>query len=231
MSFVAHAGAPLAALALVATVSSLAQTSSIDGLNAERIFGIMPNFATVNVPTPSTAPLTRKQKWNLAWKESIDPFNLVNAAIGAGFSQIGDQTPSYGNGGAAFAKRYGAALADFTTQNVFSAGVLANLLHQDPRYFRKGPEYGVLHRVGYSVTRIAVARQDSGKQAFNTSGIFGMMLGIGASNLYYPKSSVNWEVMEGRITTSLTGSLIGNLTSEFWPDLQRFFHKHHVPLT
>ena len=213
------------------TVSAWAQTPPGDGLNEERIFGIMPNFATVNVPTPATAPLTRKQKWNLAWKESIDPFNLVNAAIGAGFSQAGNQTPSYGGGGAAYAKRYGAALADLTTQNVFSAGVFANLLHQDPRYFRKGPEFSVLHRVGYSLSRIAVARQDSGKQAFNASGIFGMMLGIGASNLYYPKASVNWEVMEGRITTSLTGSLIGNLTSEFWPDLQRFFHKYHVPLT
>ncbi len=59
--------------------------------------------------------------------------------MAAGFSQMGNQTPKYGEGGRAYGKRVGAALADFGTQNVFSAGLLANLLHQDPRYYRKGP--------------------------------------------------------------------------------------------
>jgi len=44
----------------------------------------------------------------------------------------GNEDPKYGNGGAAYAKRYGAAMADFTTQNLFSAAVLASVLHQDP---------------------------------------------------------------------------------------------------
>ena len=58
-----------------------------------------------------------------------------------------------------------------------------------------------------------------------------MALGIAASNLYYPRASVKWEVMSGRVVTSLTSNVIGNLTSEFWPDLQKFLHRHHVPLT
>ena len=201
---------------------------SANGLNEERILGVMPNYATVNNPTHLTPPLTAKQKWNLALQESIDPFNLANAVLATGFSQMGDQTPKYGEGAAAFGKRYGAALADFATQNVFSAGVLACLLHQDPRYFRLGPEHNVLHRIGYSASRLVVARQDSGASAFNASGIFGMMLGIVASNAYYPSASVSGEVMLGRVETSLTGGLIGNLTSEFWPDCQLWMH-HHRP--
>lgn len=205
--------------------------NSSSGLNEERILGVMPNYATVNHPTAQTLSLTAKQKWMLAVRESIDPFNLGNAILASGFSQIGDQTPKYGEGGAAFGERYGAALADFATQNIFSAGILACLLHQDPRYFREGPEYGVLHRIGYSISRLAIARQDSGKNAFNASGIFGMALGIAVSNAYYPTASVSGEVMLGRVETSLTGGLIGNLTSEFWPDLQlwmshrRFLHR------
>jgi hypothetical protein len=36
--------------------------------------------------------------------------------------------------------------------------------------------------------------------------------------------------MLGRIQTSLTGDIIGNLMSEFWPDIQRkFFHRRHRP--
>ncbi|MBS1876311.1 MAG: hypothetical protein JSU00_24060 [Acidobacteria bacterium] len=209
-----------------------AQTSAADdGLEVERIFGVMPNYGTVNYPTSRTPALTVKQKWLLAWRETVDPFNFANAAIGAGLSQMGDQTPSYGEGMGNYGKRYAAAVADLSTQNMFSAGVLASVLRQDPRYFRKGPEYSPLYRVGYSLSRVVVARQDSGRATFNTAGIGGMALGIAASNLYYPRASVKWEVMSGRVVTSLTSNVIGNLTSEFWPDLQKFLHRHHVPLT
>jgi hypothetical protein len=53
-----------------------------------------------------------------------------------------------------------------------------------------------------------------------------MMMGIAASNLYYPSASVRGTVMAGRLYTSLLGSVIGNVTSEFWPDVQKkFFHR------
>jgi hypothetical protein len=199
---------------------------SSSGLNEERILFVLPNYATVNDPTSFTKPLTPKQKWNLVVRETIDPFNLADAAIAAGFSQVENQTPKYGEGGRAYAQRYGAALADFATQNLFSAGILACVLHQDPRYFRMGPTHSVLRRVEYSVSRLVVARQDSGAAAFNASGIFGMMLGIAASNAYYPAPSRRGEVMLARLNTSLTGGLIGNLTSEFWPDFQLWAHRH-----
>ena len=59
------------------------------------------------------------------------------------------------------------------------------------------------------------------------SGIGGMMMGIAASNLYYPAASVSGSVMAGRISTSMMGGAIGNLMSEFWPDLQQKFFKKH----
>jgi hypothetical protein len=198
--------------------------------NEERILGVIPDFQTVTETHGGghAAPLTGKQKWSLAVKETMDPFNLLNAAMGAGFSQAGNQTPKYGEGGPAFGKRYGAAVADFATQNFFSAGVLANLLHQDPRYFRKGSESKVPGRILYSISRLVICRQDSGESAFNASGIFGMSMGIAASNLYYPSASVRGRVMVGRVETSLFGGLTGNLMSEFWPDIQRkLFHRKH----
>jgi hypothetical protein len=192
----------------------------------DRILGVIPNYQTVNDATSPVAPLTPRQKWNLALRETLDPFNIANSVVGAGFSQMGNQTPKYGQGGRAFSLRFGAAWADLATQNFFSAGVLATVLHQDPRYYRRGPRSGVMKRVAYSVSRLAVARQDSGRNAFNASGIFGMGLGIAASNAYYPAQSVRGEVMLARLSTSVTGGIIGNLMSEFWPDIQKkFFHK------
>jgi hypothetical protein len=77
---------------------------------------------------------------------------------------------------------------------------------------------------------VAVTRNDSGAEAFNACGIFGMAMGIAASNLYYPSRSIRGSVMAGRVTTSLTGGVIGNLMSEFWPDIQKkFFHRKHAP--
>jgi hypothetical protein len=198
-------------------------------LNDNRIFGVIPDYQTVTDSGTGVKPLTAKEKWNLALKETVDPFNVLNAALGAAFSQRGNQTPKYGEGGMAYTRRFGAAFADFGTQNFFSAGLLATVLHQDPRYYRKGEGTSIPKRVAYSISRLVIARQDSGASAFNTSGIGGMLMGIAASNLYYPSASIRGCVMAERISTSLTGGIMGNLMSEFWPDLQKkFFHRRHV---
>ncbi len=197
-------------------------------LNRERILGVIPNYQTVNDSGGAVAPLSRRQKWNLALKETVDPFNVVSAAFGSALSQLDRDTPDYGQGCGAMGERFGAAWMDLTTQNFFSAGVLASVFHQDPRYFRKGPGTRIPKRILYSVSRLAITRQDSGAGAFNVSGILGMAMGIAASNIYYPPGSVRGSVMMGRVETSLTGGIAGNLLSEFWPDVQhKLFHKRH----
>ncbi|HXK03438.1 MAG TPA: hypothetical protein VMS37_13620 [Verrucomicrobiae bacterium] len=192
-------------------------------LNEDRILKVIPDYQTVRDTSQPVAPLTPAQKWNLAFRESIDPFNIANAAMTAAFSQHDNQTPKYGEGWSNYGKRFGAAIGDFGTQNLFSAGVFANLLHQDPRYFRKGPSAGIAPRVWYSVTRLFVCRNDEGRPVFNSSNLLGTSMGIAASNLYYPSASRTGTVMAGRVETSLFGGVMGNLMSEFWPDLQRKF--------
>lgn len=192
-------------------------------LNEQRILKVIPDYQTVEDSHRNIAPMTAGQKWKLAWREVIDPFNNASAVVAAAMSQAGNETPKYGEGGAAYAKRVGAAIGDFGTQNFLSAGVFATLFHQDPRYFRKGPPSGIVGRALYSVSRIFVTRQDSGRSAINASNLLGMAGGIGASNLYYPAASRTGSVMLSRVGTSLTGDVLGNLMSEFWPDLQKKF--------
>lgn len=203
-----------------------AQTPEVVPLNQDRILKVIPDYQTVTDSHGPVAPMTPGEKFHLAWKEVIDPFNLASAVAAAGMSQADNETPRYGRGGAAYGERVGAAIGDFATQNFFAAGVFACLLHQDPRYFRKGPSSGIVARALYSVSRIVVTRQDSGRASFNASNIFGMAAGIGASNLYYPSASRTGTVMLARVGTSLTGDVLGNLMSEFWPDVQhKFFRK------
>jgi len=195
-------------------------------LNQERILKIIPDYQTVQDTSRLIAPLTSRQKWNLAWWEATDPFNIGSAAMTAAFSQRDNQTPKYGEGWPNYGRRFGAAIADSATQSIFSAGLFATLLRQDPRYFRKGPGYGILPRAVYSVTRLFVGRNDAGRHVFNSPNLLGMGAGIAASNLYYPSASRTGTVMAGRLETSLLGGLTGNLMSEFWPDVQRkLFHR------
>ena len=222
VSLLTHIALPAAVIGLLSATSVRAQSS--DGLNHDRIFGVIPEYQTVNDATASTPPLTSKQKWQFFLDETRDPFNIAAAALAAGLSQADNQTPKYGEGGVAYVERFGAAFGDFTSQNLFSDAILANLLHQDPRYFRRGPKSRVVPRIAYSLSRIAVARQDSGRPTFNAAGVFGMALGIGASNLYYPSVSRTGTVMATRVGTSLAGWALGNVAAEFWPDIrQKFF--------
>ena len=54
----------------------------------------------------------------------------------------------------------------------------------------------------------------------------GMVVGIGASNVYTISASRTGTVMASRVATSLTGDVLGKLMYEFWPDVQeRFFRQ------
>ena len=112
--------------------------------------------------------------------------------------------------------------------NALLNAMLAPLLHEDPRYFRKGPGSTIGHRIEYAISRVVITRRDSGKESFNFSGVVGMELGIALSNAYYPPQSVNGREMAYRTFTSLTASGLGNLLSEFWPDVEtRFARNEH----
>jgi len=192
----------------------------------DRILGVIPNFQTVNDPNQAIAPLSVKQKFELFLRETVDPFTILSGAAGAALSQADNDDPKYGQGSGPYAERFGAAVADITTQNFFSDAVLSSVLHEDPRYFRRGPQYRFWYRVGYSLSRVVVTKTDAGKDIFNFANIGGMALGIGLSNAYYPDRSVHGSEVAARFGTSLVASALSNILPEFWPDMkQKFFHR------
>lgn len=190
----------------------------------ERILGVIPNYTTVD-PAALAPALSPRDKFKLFVRETVDPFTFASAFMGAGLSQLGNNDPKYGNGMVSYSQRVGAAFADMATQNFFSDAVLATLFHQDPRYYRMGPGHSVFRRGVYAMSRLIITRQDSGRRAFNISGVLGMGMGIALSNAYYPSSSIGPTVEGWRFTTSVTGASLGNLLPEFWPDVkQKLFH-------
>jgi Carboxypeptidase regulatory-like domain len=151
----------------------------------QRVLGVVPNFyVTYN---PAAVPLTVKQKFELAWKATIDPVNFGLNGATAGIEQATDAFSGYGQGAQGYAKRYGASYADLVTGTFIGSAVLPALLKQDPRYFYKGTGTRK-SRVLYALANAVICKGDNGRWQPNYSAILGGIAAGGLSNLYYPSS-------------------------------------------
>jgi hypothetical protein len=164
---------------------------------------------------------TVHDKWKYFVQETTGPLTFGGAAFNAGFSQATKTDPQYGNNGVALAKRFGASLADISTDNFFGDFVTASVFREDPRYYRMGEAHGFWRRAGYAISRAVVIRKDSGGNQFNFDNILGSAASAGMSNLYYPSfnRSGNANLMHFGITAADNGFV--NLAPEFWPDFRR----------
>jgi hypothetical protein len=104
-------------------------------LNNDRILKIIPNYQTVENSHQNIAPMTPKEKWHLAWKNMIDPFNVSSAALGAALSQAADATPKYGRGSEALAERFGASNWRLWLAVLFVDGSVLNRSSSGPAIF------------------------------------------------------------------------------------------------
>jgi hypothetical protein len=191
----------------------------------KRIFWIIPNFMTTNDQPENWAPLTPREKYNIAWHQFWDQSAHFGNVIQAAISQAANSLPHYGQGWGAFGERYLAQEGDQFTGSMLIYGVLPNVLHQDPRYFRKG-RGSAWSRIGYATSRVLIARTDTGKPTFNASQVFGQLGQASFSLLYYPKQD---RELEGVLTGWLInqGYNIGwNQLKEFTPDLSAFIKRH-----
>lgn len=179
----------------------------------QRLLGVLPNyFVTYDW---HAQPLDVKQKFELAWKTTIDPVSHgVNAAF-AGVGQATNSLPGYGQGTTGYFKRYGAIEADFGVQTLVGGALLPALLRQDPRYFYKGTG-SILSRALYALSTAVIAKGDNGRWQPSYSGVGGDLAAGAISNLYYPKGSrggASVTISNGMVQAGLDG--VSNLVQEF----------------
>jgi hypothetical protein len=201
------------------TPSEMAE-AEIKDQEKQRVFGVIPNFyVTYN---PAAVPLRPKQKFELAWKSTIDPVNIAITGATAGIEQAAGAFDGYGQGAQGYAKRFGASYADFVTSTFIGGAILPSLLKQDPRYFYKGT--GTRRsRFFYAIANSVICKGDNGHWQANYSAILGSLAAGGISNLYYPPSD------RYDLTLTFENTLIGigssaasNLLQEFV--IRRFTH-------
>jgi hypothetical protein len=151
----------------------------------QRVLGIIPNFYVSYVP--DAVALTPKQKFELAWRSSVDPFTFVSVGAIAAIKHSGNGLSGYGQGAQGYAQRYGASYGDVVIGTFLGSAIMPSLLKQDPRYFYKGT--GTKRsRLLYALASPFICKGDNGRWQPNYSYVIGNFAAAGIANAYYPAS-------------------------------------------
>jgi hypothetical protein len=178
----------------------------------QRVLGVIPNFyVTYN---PAAMALNPRQKFELAWKATLDPVNFGLTAAIAGIQQAANSFSGYGQGAQGYGKRFGAAYADSVTGTFIGGAILPSLLKQDPRYFYKGT--GTRHRrFFYALANSVICKGDNGHWQANYSAVLGSLAAGGISNLYYPESDRDVTITFENTLIGIGASAANNVLQEF----------------
>lgn len=177
----------------------------------QRVLGIIPNFYVAY--DQNAAPLTPRMKFKLALRVSMDPVTATGVFIVASAKQAGD-SPKYGQGWDAYAKRLGATTADGFSDIIIGGAILPSLLHQDPRYFYQGT--GTTgSRIRHAVFSPFVARYDDGHYGPNYSSLGGDLASAALSNLYFPRANRGYGLVFGQFAIGTAERIGASLAQEF----------------
>ncbi len=227
------------ALALFASVAPCQQAAVIDPTQpavpqpsenndqpreSKRILGIIPNYRT-SPSLQNYEPLTTGEKFKLASEDAFDRGTVGLAALFGGQGQLTNANRSFGQGAAGFGRYFGASYGDFVIGDYMTEAVFPTLLHQDPRYFRRGTGSG-WSRFGYAMGQIFWTHRDSGGMQFNYSEVIGNSTAVAISNAYYADNRTASDATS-RLGMQLGVDMAANVLKEFWPDLERKFRRKH----
>ncbi len=162
------------------------------------------------------------------FKSAVDPFQFAASGLVAGWHQADNDFPGYGQGAQGYSKRFGAAYADQFDGLLWGNAILPTLLHEDPRYFRKG-KGGFKKRFFYAVSTVVVTKNDNGTRGPNYANVLGNIVSGGISNAYYPAADRGFGLTFQNAFTVTAEGVIGSIFIEFWPDISRHLpHRHRT---
>src|SRR5580700_1564244 len=147
------------------------------------ILGILPNHNTAPCLSPYV-PIGVKEKFKIASEDAFDPGGIVLAALTGGEAQLFNSNRPFGQEASGYSRYFAAAYANHVIGDYLTEGVYPSLLHQDPRYFRKGSG-SKSSRVRYAMSRVFRTQTDAGGTAVNYSRVLGSASMVAISSLYY----------------------------------------------
>ncbi len=206
----------LSALAAAGTIN--AQTTQQPDQQEKRILGIIPNSRSSGGLT-EYKPLTVKDKFKIARDDSFDRGTVVLGMVFGAQAQLTNANPSFGQGMKGYSQYAATGYGDYLIGNMMTEGVFPSLLHQDPRFFRRGTGSGWV-RLGHSVKQIFWTRRDAGGYEFNYSEFGGNAAAVAISNAYCADNRTASDAIS-KWGTQIAVDLAGNILKEFGPDITR----------
>jgi len=185
---------------------------------------IIPNYRTSPAPA-DYRPIGVREKFKLAAQDSWDRGTVALGALFAIQAQATNSNRSFGQGTAGYAQYLGASYGDFVAGNYMTEGVFPSLLHQDPRYFRRGTGSG-WSRLRYSLSQSVITRGDSGRIQPNYSEWLGNSAAVAISNAYYADNRTAHDATT-KLVVQVGVYAAANVLKEFYPDFERIFHRKH----
>jgi hypothetical protein len=191
----------------------------------KRVLGIVPNFRSVSADV-KLPPMSPKEKFIVAGKDTFDYSALFIAGIQAGFAMNSKSYPEFGQGLKGYGQYYWHTLADTASENFFVGGIGPVVFKQDNRFYTLGHgSFG--KRSFYAVTRVLVSRKDDGDSTFNFSEVIGSGASAGFSTLWYPKQYQTWTKVGQKWLTSDLIDCFNFWWKEWWPTANKYvFHTH-----
>jgi len=189
----------------------------------KRILGIIPNYRT-SASLANYQQISPREKFRLAKQDSFDRGTILLAAAFAGEGQLTNSNKSFGQGAAGYGRYFGTSFGDFVIGNYMTEAIYPTILHQDPRYFRRGTGT-TWSRLGYAIGQTFWTHADSGRMQFNYSEILGNSTAVAISNAYYRDNRDAADALT-KLGTQVAVDMAANVLKEFSSDINRkFFHK------
>jgi hypothetical protein len=190
----------------------------------KRIFWIIPNYRTSPSLRPYK-PLTPEEKFKIATEDSFDRGTAALAVLFGGEAQLTNATPAFGQGAKGYARYLGTSYADFVIGDMMTEAIYPVMLHQDPRYFRRGEGSAWLRLAG-AAGQIFWTHTDSDHTRFNFSEVVGNSTAVAISTAYYPDNRTATDAVS-KLGVQFGVDMAANVLKEFWPDINRKLSRKH----
>ena len=172
---------------------------------------------------PQVKPMKAKEKGWLAVRNVIDPFNALTILGLAGIAVGSDSHSPYGPGMPGFARYVGVSYTEDMTGEFFGTFLISSLDHQDPHYHRM-PNASIPRRVGHAILQVVWTQSAKGNGMLNYADLGSGAIGIALGNLYVPGEQTRLAASFERYGVGVATAPIGNVVTEFVPDVARRIH-------
>ncbi len=169
------------------------------------------------------SPIAPSQR--IAWVGTsiYGPTSVAAGVFVAGSTTLTDWPPEWRRSVEGFGRRYAARDAAIAMSNSMEAG-LGAAWDEDPRYVRCACD-GIAGRAAQAARLAVLARRRDGHLAPAWARYTATMTSNVVQNAWLPPSMTPWQQVLMREGSAFGGRFLGNLWSEFWPDIKQRIHR------